>query len=481
MLRDVTLIPTDKQGQEIEPTEFLTKYVLSLSKSLRESRINDIKSAILNYFPKVECKILPPPSADLQIMQNIETSQAELSEAFDRGVEDLLQYLLENVHPKQGFFPSSPPINGNTLVELAIQYIKAVNEPSTVPCLGNTWETVVSLRCSTIHAELIKEYEKEMEEAVAGKFPMDDVQDEQQQTTDRRPTLMGIHHRILTMKCESLCKQTMHLLPAEGNTGEGLESVQQQLQKFKQHIAEYESEEVTHGNHKVAKLRVKGGILFKFTKQNFDASFDHCTQLFDQLFQQIKKKVLASDPKYKFQHLLDDLEKARLVYISKAIGPAKWIVLNDKRAEVESQKELFESVEGFQKAEFEARQKAEAAEAEVNELTEKVLALKADIKANQEAFEQEMEALQNQQELKIAQMEEHQIEEMQRELKKQQALLDARMNTAAEIAEAKEEELKQEYQEKLKRLKHNLESIQTQKVSGVSKFHENVRGKSKSC
>jgi len=158
----------DKEGRKITPTEFVQTYVLHRSGAASEAVYDDVAMAIETHFPSVKAWTLPLPTDDPDVLQNIETNEAKLTPKFHREVASLLEFLKSDVAPKQGFVRATR-VNGPTLVGLAEQFVKYLNEPNAVPCLDNIWATVVDNKRRGLIATLSERYKKEMAAFVAGR------------------------------------------------------------------------------------------------------------------------------------------------------------------------------------------------------------------------------------------------------------------------------------------------------------------------
>ena len=67
--------------------------------------------------------------------------------------------------------------------------MEAVNRPGALPDLDQGWQAVVRLELKEVSYRLVREYEREMEEAL-----------EKEKLPVKQEWLMGIHHQILSGK-----------------------------------------------------------------------------------------------------------------------------------------------------------------------------------------------------------------------------------------------------------------------------------------
>ena len=199
LLRDVHLELVDDHGKEISRTKYLTDRILRKSDDFDESSDDRVKRAIMAFFPTVECKTLPHPGADTEVIRAITTNQHKLSPEFNQGVADLVEYLFAKVQVKRGFQKSSK-VDGPILVELMKHYVQAVNDPNAIPQLDNAWEAVITLRCEAVLSKLTKEYESDLEARIKEASNGLPLEDDSSDAAEQDSTLMGIHRKVLSSK-----------------------------------------------------------------------------------------------------------------------------------------------------------------------------------------------------------------------------------------------------------------------------------------
>ena len=449
LLRDVSLTPTDKKGNTLTPKEFLLTQVLKSSGKIRQTESDIVATSLLSFFRSIDCMMLPTPSADQKVMQNIATSESKLSPEFNSGVKKVISHLQRSVKPKRGY-NSATKVNGELMVSLIKQYIAAINDPKAVPCLDNTWETVVALKIEEEMKSLTEEYETEMENATKAKMPMEEDENE----TTKAPAILAIHRSILSAKREALFVQVGHLMPHEG--GDAIECLKQRekiLEEFTKRIAEYKEEEVKCENGSTVCKVVKGGILFKFTTLNYKCSYDHCIQLFEQLFKQIDKKLKSKSSKdqkkYTFEDLQMDLQNLHSQYKEQAVGPAKWKVFSEKQQELVKMKEVFKQLEGFQQELFETSKKAAELAIETEEFKQKTASLQARIEQDKLDNQQMLDRIEEEHKQAIERLKEESDIRLKEENEKMEEMLKANMEEAARLSEEKIEAMQQEYEDRL--------------------------------
>ena len=330
--------PTDKEGRQISPLKYINTQVFD--------ECDEVAVAVNEYFRSLDCRKLPPPSADSDVLQNIEMYENELSPKFLAEVDKLLCYLRSNSKPKKGFGTSAGGIDGPTLALLTEKYLEAINDPNAVPCLDSTWKLVSEARCKVITSQLVKEYKEEMDQEVANKFPME--QEEEDVVSggagdEKKLSLMGIHKRILQAKLAVLEQATRFLSPTT-DTCTRDDWRKEVLDVLVGKIFTAEEDSIT--GEKV----VTGGILHSYIKQNYDKSVELCTREFDYLYQQIRQRIdkelsihgddsaaiskksldktsssssSSSSSSYTLEDYHRDRSQMQEDYNAKAVGPAK--------------------------------------------------------------------------------------------------------------------------------------------------------------
>ena len=331
LLHDVTLIPPGEDGKEISPTDYLKTKVFRHSRSFMESESDQIFRAILTVFPSIAYKTIQQPSIDPTVMRNIASRQNSLDQQFSQQVEELVQYLLETAQGKKGFVAGTVA-DGPLLATLATHYLEAVNNPDAIPCISDTWQTAITMRCKKVMEQLLEEYDQEMEGKIVEQgLPMEeDSQDDDEPT---RPfTLFALHRSTLLQKTTALLKQVGHFLAAyapshDSSSALNKNSLCAELEIGAAVFTEESTEQDINGEL-VRKKKATGGILFKYAQRNHSESHSSCNKLLARLYGSVEEKMKQADKSYTFDNLLKDLEVLREEYCRQAVGPAKWEVYN---------------------------------------------------------------------------------------------------------------------------------------------------------
>ena len=130
LLRDVSLKMTDREGKELEPTEFLHTRVLATE----SGELTDLGKSLVSLFPSLECATLPIPSTKRDIIRDIVEQQDKLKPAFNAAVDALIQQILQKVAPNKAI-DGTTTVTGKALAALAGGYVEAVNRPGALPDL----------------------------------------------------------------------------------------------------------------------------------------------------------------------------------------------------------------------------------------------------------------------------------------------------------------------------------------------------------
>ena len=495
LLRDVTLETTGRDGQTVSPTEYLkTKVLCRRSTTLMPEAADLVSMAIMNYFPSVECMTLPPPSSDAEVMRDIVNNEQHLSKQFNKGVADVVAFVCQRVKAKHAF-KAGCSVDGPTLAALTEQYAEAINTRGSIPCLDNTWNTVVKLRVKTTMDELAEEYEKVMEAATKGKLPMeeDSVSADATSTNYRAGitfgnvhpklvTLFGLHRSALKARIDTLLTQIASLLPPEGQHDTSVLKKKELVEDFEKRIVEYTGKKVSDHDGTIAFTAkvVTGGIFLKFIQQNYSLSHKQCTQLFQDLYQPIENRIQralsqTTETNYTFNDLQKDISDLDKKYLARAIGPAKWEVYNEKQQQLASTNEGFKHVEGFKADALEASRKEREAVAIVKASEERLQNLQKQMKEEKATHLEQLQKIQTDHSNAIERVHVEGQKQLERELQKQNELLEAKMKSAAEAAALNYEKLKAENEFKCKELQRDIASAEEAAKKQQESFDEEVK------
>ena len=97
--------------------------------------------------------------------------------------------------------------------------MESVNRPGALPDLDQGWQAVVRLELKEVSHRLVREYEREMEEAL-----------EKEKLPVKQEWLMGIHHQILSGKKSILKEKICRINPLHSSDKE-VELILDQLEQ----------------------------------------------------------------------------------------------------------------------------------------------------------------------------------------------------------------------------------------------------------
>ena len=313
LLRDATLKTVSEAGEELSPTDYLKTQILRRSKELIPTQSDIVAMAILSYFPSVECHVLPPPSADATVLQNILQNEDKLSIDFNTCMQNFVQHVYQKVSTKKGFTTS--PVDGSTLAVLADMYIHSVNDPKNIITLEGSWDKAVSLKLKELQGKLVGEYKNEMKDFLNEKMP---VKLYPEGKDDKSETLFTVHHQIFRSKLK-IFEDKVNSFMSHGVMGDLVftnSKKEKVLRDFKCQIVEYD------GKVEPPPGTVVGGILREFIEANERKSSEYCTKLINELLDSAVDKRTHTTSHGTSSKPLDLLMDIREEYYAKARGPA---------------------------------------------------------------------------------------------------------------------------------------------------------------
>ena len=309
LLRDVTLKVTNRGGELITPTEYLhTRLLASESGELTE-----LGQALFSLFPSLECSTLPLASTKPHVIRNIVEQQDKLNPAFNTAIDELIVRILRQVTPKKAI-DGVRSINGSQLAALACGYVEAINTPGALPDLEQGWQAVVELELKECSDKLVREYKREMEDAVSRKLPMHEQE------------FLKIHEEKLRMKKSALHQEIHRINPLLCSD----EDIQPLLDQLEHKIIIWSKP----GDGR--KKKITGGVVFPFTTRNFSASKEQCEKLFTDLVKDSKVQNRVSEAVRTSMplNITDKIKDITRAYWRKSIGPAARDVLEKRLLEL---------------------------------------------------------------------------------------------------------------------------------------------------
>ena len=318
LLRDVSLNITDKEGKEIEPTEFLHTRILKGE----SGEFTELGRSLVSIFPCLECATLPIPSIKPKIIRNIVEKQNELKPKFNTALDNLVETILDQLTPKKAM-DGITLVNGCTLATLACEYVEAISKPGAVPDLDQGWQAVVCLEVKQYCDKLVGEYKTEMEELLEHNMPMEESR------------LMRLHHEALCGKKKAF-EEEIHRVSPVYSTDRKIFPLIHELER-----------EIVQWNDE-GKPVVVGGVLFHFLTENYAVSKEHCEKVFSDLLKEseIEAKtntaILDSQP----FNIGEEISVISARYNTMALGPAATGVMERGQLELQQLRDTLKMIPG---------------------------------------------------------------------------------------------------------------------------------------
>ena len=309
LLRDVRLAIT-VNGENVKIKDYIKTTVFGCANE------HPVGRAIMTIFPSFDAVEIRPPN-DSDLSDNNVSCQETLTSTFHKQVEDFVHHLREIVKPKQGF-------DGPLLAEMADKYVAVVNDPDATPCISDMcMEGIANSKIK----QLAKEYDREMSAAI--RMPIEST------------TLIGAHNRILAMKKTALIKEVQCYLSSS--------RLEQTIKELEDKIATFEGSD---------SKKIVGGILKKYTDQNYEISKECCKSVFDKLYKCIKEKTDRDQyGEYTMEMMSHDLQDLEIKYYKSVVGPAQWDVYEEKKEYIQSKKEAYRNILDRKKQECEVKRR----------------------------------------------------------------------------------------------------------------------------
>ena len=244
------------------------------------------RSQIPTLFPSFTCHQVMRPGGEEPHLTPID----DLDKKFDAGIKDTITQLCDKIDIKRGL--NNLPLTSDVFVQLADQYIKALNADDCITDLSLNWKITCQTRLEALSKKLILSYQEEVQK----KFPVDEGEIKKPD----KVTLFGIHSTIESEIRSQLHQECQKLLPHEKSL----------TSKIKEDFEEAISKQLT-----------------VLKKDNYLQSIDYCSKIFSQI---------------------DDtqtLEDRKKLYMDKAKGPAKHDVFESKTSHISGPPEVYQDLQ----------------------------------------------------------------------------------------------------------------------------------------
>ncbi|XP_067054290.1 guanylate-binding protein 2-like [Acropora muricata] len=168
LLRDVTLkLPSDCKDIK----DYFLKRVFQ-GRKMSNEKIQEVAESIIRFFSGFEAFQLPPPSANINVLENIARNKSNLTPDFLSGVEKF-KLLLKSVLVAKQSVNDGDIVTGEGLAAMARHYVDAINTPGLNPNMQTAWETFVMTKCSEARQASFQLYQETMAAELSGKLPCD--------------------------------------------------------------------------------------------------------------------------------------------------------------------------------------------------------------------------------------------------------------------------------------------------------------------
>ena len=150
LVRDFALELTNEQGEKMTPCSYLEQ-VLGESKG----EYAGVKKCISDSFPERYCSTLPYPYSQDENSRIPSIEDSRFRPSFVNEVNNLRDYIYKNTPVKEiKSNTGTVPVSGTMLLELAAQYLAAINS-GTVPAIKDTWTLIVNSQQHRVSEEII--------------------------------------------------------------------------------------------------------------------------------------------------------------------------------------------------------------------------------------------------------------------------------------------------------------------------------------
>lgn len=295
------------------PTDYIRNEVLVRSSRATPDRLDCIVRAIVTLFPSIECHMLPRPSTDPEILEDMISNESHLNPDFIKQLEDVYEFLRSCIRPKGiDNHIAVTAFSGLVLAELLEQYVLAVNADQDI-VLQTCWQSAFQSALHSYSNQLVDKYQQQMKASLQGKLPLEEGDTRTHCEHKGTTTLMQFHDCIASSLYDDLRREIQLLLGSNHN-----KDIAANIEAdFQMRIAVYDVE-----NH-----QVESGELLRFVNENYDESAKLCQSIFDQSYSTIHEQVIAAHRDKKQLYIDDEIKTIKTEYGRKAIGPAKEEVL----------------------------------------------------------------------------------------------------------------------------------------------------------
>ncbi|CAH1263072.1 GBP4 [Branchiostoma lanceolatum] len=313
LLRDVDLEITDRKGEKCSMKTYLLEKVLKADDGFDDDVAdqNRVRKSILTFFSDFDAFALPPPSADKEVIQNMEDPRyaTYVTSAFHQGMARVKKEIGKKFCPKRNV--AGNIINGDQLADLLQCYVNAINTPGTVPNMEDSWTQTLQLTYQRAVEGAVKIYEDEMKD-LSLRLPCDEQE------------LLGHHQFFFEMALDGFRADTQ--LDCDSAL------MQQNMKELEDRCAFFDDSG-----------RCSAGILYQYLCENETKSEEHCRQMKNLLMEVHVQPVLDSlSANTQYDDVMRAVTAADELYWEMAAGPKANDVYGEFLKELQEHRERVE-------------------------------------------------------------------------------------------------------------------------------------------
>ncbi|XP_078366581.1 uncharacterized protein LOC144650716 isoform X2 [Oculina patagonica] len=168
LLRDaMQAIPSDcKDIKEY----FLKRVFKEQATSATDHKSKQVAVSILRFFPGFDAFMLPPPTANPEMLKSKNEKKDKLNPSFLSGLEKFKQLIKTNLSPKKSFY-TGEFVTGEGLAALVQLYVNTINSPDAIPNVQSAWDNFVAAKCYYAKQVALKTYDALLASQLTGELP----------------------------------------------------------------------------------------------------------------------------------------------------------------------------------------------------------------------------------------------------------------------------------------------------------------------
>ncbi|KAL9979206.1 hypothetical protein ACROYT_G016836 [Oculina patagonica] len=191
--REFTVVLLDSEGIDAAASEgFFDDEIFTLTlllasvlvfkeqaTSATDHKSKQVAVSILRFFPGFDAFMLPPPTANPEMLKSKNEKKDKLNPSFLSGLEKFKQLIKTNLSPKKSFYTGEfvtgeVTAHANTISGLAalVQlYVNTINSPDAIPNVQSAWDNFVAAKCYYAKQVALKTYDALLASQLTGELP----------------------------------------------------------------------------------------------------------------------------------------------------------------------------------------------------------------------------------------------------------------------------------------------------------------------